>query len=140
MKPRSDKDLKIPDFSTEEEAFEWYESHGMTDHLKDTEEIKLDNIFYEDSRGHWLRASDGVHVSARKGHAKLGVYAIESQGRIINEVPLRDISIATLENPAEQVDALTFVLEEEGGLLEGGKVTCTQTTFSSATTLKLETK
>lgn len=113
MKISGDKDSKIPDFSSDEEAFEWYESHEMTGHLECTEEVKPGSIFYEDVRGHWFRSSDGVLVSAPKERAKVGAYIMEGRGYIINEASLR---------------------------VEGDKVTCTPTTLSSATTLNLETK
>ena len=140
IRAKSDRNSKIPDFSSDEEAFEWYESHEMTDHLKDTEEIKSGSIFYQDFGGHWLRASDGMLVSAPKEHAKQGIYIMQGRGRIINEVPLRNIPVATYEVPTHQGVVNVFIQEEEGTLTEEGEPKWTRTTLSSAITLNLETK
>ena len=42
--------VRIPQFSSDEGAFEWHESHEVSDHLEDTEEVKPDTIIYEQVR------------------------------------------------------------------------------------------
>ena len=54
---------KIPSFNNEEQAFEWYESHDITDHLGDTKELSCREIFYQDSGGLWHVADTGMVVS-----------------------------------------------------------------------------
>ena len=66
MRVRDGETVRIPQFSSDEEAFEWYESHEVTDHFEDTEEVKPDTIIYQDSRGLWYRSSDGVRVPPPK--------------------------------------------------------------------------
>jgi len=84
MKTKGKDKVKIPRFSNDQEAFAWYESQEVTDHLEDTEEINLDTIIYQDSKGLWYRASNGVQVPApaKAGHG-LRKALISEQIRII---------------------------------------------------------
>lgn len=43
--------MKIPEFSSDEEAARWYEEHPLTDHLEDTEEV--DDFLYVSVNGFW---------------------------------------------------------------------------------------
>jgi hypothetical protein len=134
MKQRSIKKSDIPDFSSEEEAFDWYESHEITDHLEQTEQVLTSGIFYQDATGQWFRASDGMLVNnIGKGKVRDIEYVPKSQGRIIYESPLIPVSVTILAMPKLHQSVETYTQE-------GDKVVCGLTTLSSVTTLKLETK
>jgi hypothetical protein len=134
MRQKSIKDSGIPDFSTDEEAFDWYESHEITDHLEETKEVSPSSVFYQDANSQWFRASDGVLVSnIGKGKIRGVEYAPQSQGRIIYEFPLIPVPVTTLLMPKLHQSVETYIQE-------GDKVVCGLTTLSSVITLKLERK
>lgn len=130
MRAKGDKKVKIPEFSNEEEASEWYEQHEVTDHLEDTEEVKPDNVFYQDSKGLWYRSSDGMQVSAPLIESQVFQrYRMNEQVRLIHEAPIREVFLYVCEQMRE--DAEPFIRVEKGD-----EVTWTSTSLSYVTTQK----
>jgi len=140
MRQKSVKGSGIPDFSSDEEAFEWYESHEITDHLEDTEEVLSGSIFYQDARGQWLRASDGSLVNIVKGKVRDIEYVPQGLGRIIDEYSHMCMPVTVLEIPTLQQRIPTYTQEGDNFIIEGDNVICRLTTLSSATMLKLKTR
>lgn len=141
MRQKNIKDSSIPDFSSDDEAFDWYESHEITDHLEETEEVSPSSVFYQDAKNQWFRASDGLLVkNTRKDKVGHFGYTPQNQGHIIYGAPLITVPVTVLKMPKQQQSAQTYAQKVDNFIIEGDKVLCKLTTLSSATTLTLETK
>lgn len=130
MQRKSGEFSKVMGSPSEKTAFEWYESHQVTDHLENTEEVERDSIFYQDSAGNWYRSTDSVLVSSpvRENVMDFGS-STQAEGRIVNEVPFRQKVTVCVELMSE-ADMQTNIIEK------GGENTWTSTTLSSVTMQK----
>ena len=138
---RKDRNFGIPDFSSDEEAFEWYESHDMMEHLDDTEEVNLTKVVYQDKNGNWFSASDGLTISAkRKNLAGLDLNAPSGLGFIVYENVLY-YSFSTLSQISDPwQDIWRYFVDTENVRMEDSERLCALTTHSYATTQRLGIK